>query len=154
MANPFDVSEFKRIFSDAHVVDVDLSEWDKRICLWVLADHFENWTARCPLVVVEFGRVREFACRLPSAQHTLEAENRHVQWRIDDSKVEQTGAGLLVRLSGSVYSPVLTIECDSISFRADDIRLLDKLWPGWNQPYSALARPSIDKLVASRRYHQ
>jgi hypothetical protein len=147
MSMKFDRATFEKVFSDAHVIDVDLSEWDKQVALWTLADHYEDWTHRCPIVVVEFRGVREFTCRMPPPEAALESPDEHLQWNVDDFELHVGEHSMRVRLFGSTYSPSLTVEFEAISFRSFPSELLDQSFPGWNRPYSALARPTIDKLA-------
>jgi hypothetical protein len=142
-----DSATINRVFSDAHVIDVDLSEWDRRIGLWVLADHFRNWSHRCPVVVVEFEDVREFRMRMPSNKVVLDSPRQHIQWRFHDVDLQTTKDGIRITARGSDSSPVLTVECKTIEIREVDSKLLDKLNPGWNQPSSPFARGGVEKLV-------
>jgi hypothetical protein len=61
MSNPKELEVLERIFSDAHVKDVDFSVWDQSLAICVLADHFREITGgRCPLILVRFREVKEF----------------------------------------------------------------------------------------------
>jgi|SRR5579862_2118870 len=137
----------ERVFSDAHVIDVDFSEWDRRISLWVLADHFRNWSDRCPVVVVEFEDVQEFRIRMPSNKVVLDSPRDHVQWRFYDVDLQTTNVGISITAKGSDSSPVLRVACKTIEIREVDSKLLDKLNPGWNKPSSPFARGGVEKLA-------
>lgn len=151
MAEQFDRRTFERVFSDAHIIDIDFSEWDKKIALWALADHYEDWTHRCPVVVVEFHGILELACKMPPREFGLDAPNEHLQWNIDDFEIDEQSSNIRIRLFGSASSPSLTIECETITFRRASSDTLDQTFPGWNRPYSALARPSIDEISGQQR---
>lgn len=147
----FDRAAFERVFSDAHVVDVDLSKWDQLIAVWVLADHFDDWTDRCPLVVVEFRNARNFTIVFPQECVELDSPDHHVQWNIDDMTIREGPTTVTVDLFGSRTSPRLTIECESIEFRRVSHSLLDDQFPGWSRPYSPFARPGIEVIAKMRR---
>ena len=154
MTKRFDHETFRRVFSDAHVIDLDFSEWDKWISLWALADHYENWVSRCPCVVVEFQGVTEFSLRLPKHDLVPESPNEHLQWNIYEFAADDSGSALHFRFSGSPSSPVLQIECDSVNIRAVPIETLDAVCPGWSRPFAPFARPGIAELfegMASKR---
>lgn len=151
MTSPkLDRETLRRVFSDAHVVDVDLSAWDKYFSIWMLADHYENWTGRCPLVVVDFYEVRLLKYEMPVI---VQAGSRdwHLQWRIDDFCLREDEDTIHIELSGPVSSPALQIECRHIEVRPASAEMLDELSPGWNEPHAGLARPSIENLYRSRR---
>lgn len=148
MVEKFDRTTFERVFSDCQVIDVDFSEWDKRIVLWTLADHYENWNTRCPVVVVEFEAVREFVCQLPAADLELESPDAHLQWNIHDFEVQENRHSIRAHLFGLESSPILRIECALITFRKSSAELLDSTFPRWNRPYAGLARPGIERLAA------
>ena len=86
---------FRQIFSEAHVVDIDLSAWDKYIALYVLAELAERpWSTadgRLPLFKVEFVRVRSCHIAFNHLSHDPPIElgpHEHVQWRIYDFAVQ------------------------------------------------------------------
>src|SRR5581483_4740785 len=54
---------FKQIFSDANVIDVDFSVWDKSISLIVVADHVDSPAVPVlPVFAVDFIAVHIFNC--------------------------------------------------------------------------------------------
>lgn len=147
MSTGFNQGLFAQVFSDAHVIDVDLSEWDRRISLCVIADHVEVPTpVRLPIFIVDFLHVSKFSLTFNHLAIDLEDEGRHFQWRIDDFKVKESGGRLMISLFGSRTWPRLVLECRDIVFRQLPLAMLDTLFPGWNAPYSALARPGIESL--------
>jgi hypothetical protein len=147
MNKPIDQDFFERVFSDAHVIDVDLSRWSKKVSLWVLADHLEEWTYRCPLVITEFNFVRNFSFEFLECGLAKELAELHIQWRIDDFEIGNDKFGnFAFRLWGSKSSPTLCINCESISFRRSNPEILDQLFPGWNTPNSGLIERGIEQL--------
>lgn len=144
MSSHFDRNTFERVFSDAHVIDIDLSRWDKQVSFWVLADHYEKWRDRCPLVVVDFVNVHDIHWNMPELR--LEGDERHLQWVIDIALIEET-IPLRFELSGSPSSPTFVISCESVEIRPVPTEIVDTVAPGWNRPYSGFARPSLERLA-------
>jgi hypothetical protein len=145
MGAPFDRQLFELIFSDAHVIDVDFSQWDQHVDLCVVADHTQVRTPpRLPLFLVEFWRVSKFALTLNHLEVQLDRPEQHFQWNIDDFRVDKAGQRLAISLFGGKTWPGLQIECADIRIRQLPNSILDNLFPGWNRPHSGLARPSIE----------
>lgn len=146
---------FERIFSDAHVVDIDLSEWDKFIAFYVLADHAGRTpSGRLPMFVVEFVRVRSLDIEFRHFDHdpTLDlAPHQHVQWLIDDFRVQTVHGGVRITLWGSSSSPKMSIVCDAINIREMPPDIHRTLFPGWSRPYAGFIRPGLEALVRDRR---
>lgn len=156
MSNRLDRELFLRVFSDSHVIDIDMSEWDKRISIWVLADHWEDWQERCPVVVVDFWDVHEFSfTKRPalreSLKHVILSDDQHVQWRIHDYEIKEEASSIRIRLHAMDTSPVLEIVCKSVEFRRVAIELIDTANPAWCRPGAGFARPNIEKLVELRK---
>lgn len=143
MSREINRERLERAFSDADVVDVDFSEWGKRISLWVLADHWADWHDRKPLLAVRFEQVRNFSFVLPPSGVLLENHDSHPQWHIYESTVEMNDDVMNVVLEGSRCSPKLAIWCVRVEIDEFPIRLLDELNPGWNKSASGLARPGF-----------
>lgn len=144
----------KKIFSDAHVIDVDFSRWDKAISLAVVADHVKSTTpGDLPIFLVDFIRVQRFACDFNHLTADLgsyfDEEAMHIQWRIDALGISIMDGLVSVSLSehGSVL-PKLEILCENISTRPVENSLLRNLFPDRGLPHSGLARPGI---LAMRR---
>ena len=141
MAKKLGQEIFDRVFSDAHVIDIDFSQWDKRIELWVLADHYENWRSRKPLVVVSFVEVQEF---IFSTGEYRPGTDGHLQWRVDSCEVEEQSNQVRIRLWGSRQFPVAQITCNTIDIKSVPSHILDKCFPGWSKPNAGLARPGLE----------
>lgn len=146
----FDRRLFERVFSDAHVIDVDLSEWDKCMSLWVLADHYRDWKGRCPTVVVTFHNVIEFSCHMPPADMRLDNRQDHLQWDIYRVDLLEKAESVRAELSGSRYTPGFIIEFEHTEIREVPIEMVDEVCPGWNKPSHGFARPSIEELYRRR----
>ncbi len=133
--------QFEGIFSDAHVVDVDLSRWDKSIDLYVLADHMGRVEGnRLPLFVVQFIEVRRLSFERSVANPEL-GPDEHVQWLIDDFRIEEAGDEVAISLWGHRASPRIELVCRDVDINPVELRVFDELFPGWNQPSRGLARP-------------
>jgi hypothetical protein len=147
MAKPFDQRLFEQIFSDAHVIDVDFSQWDKLVSLCVVADHVEVPTpSRLPLFLVDFLQVSKFFLTLNHLKVGLEDAEKHFQWNIDDFKIQNSNKTIVISLFGGPTWPKLEIECQEIVFQHLSHAILDDLFPDWNAPYKGLARPGIQSL--------
>lgn len=151
MPKSFDQEILARVFSDADVVDVDFSEWDKQILLWVLADHWADWKLRKPLVAVTFKGVTQFSIELPPDELKVDDPESHLQWHLYESSVETFGEIIRLRVTGMPCAPKLTVDCRRIEFDEYPNHILDKINPGWNRPASGLARLGILKLAAKIR---
>lgn len=142
---------FERIFSDAHVIDVDLSEWDKSIDIYVLADHMPQVEGgRLPLFRVKFVGARALVLEGAAASGLGLAADEHVQWTLDDFRIDETAAEIRISLWGFEASPRLEITCQDVEISPFDLRVLDDLFPGWDRPSAGLARPGPAKLMELR----
>jgi hypothetical protein len=146
MGHAFDKKQLLHIFSDALIIDVDLSSWDKYVDLWVLADHYRKWTDRMPLVIVRFSHVTSMNFAFQHYGIELECPRQHFKWRIDDFDISQNGNLVSIMLYSSSAHPRLQITCTAINVYDRDHSILDRLFPGWGSPYSAFVRPGIDGL--------
>lgn len=138
---------FKAIFSDAQVLDVDFSSWDNCIQLCVVGSDVEfPIPKQLPLFMVEFRRVSSFQCSFRHLDIQLEKETHHFQWHIHDFNISNTGQETVIALIGAGASPNLKITCAGYDIRSLSHNVLDKLFPGWRQPYGPLVRPSIEAM--------
>jgi len=140
-----------QIFSDALVVDFDLSEWDKRLIVCVVADHVDLIGGYLPCFAVEF--VAPSSIELGFVHHELGLHHdpRHIQWRIDELHLEESSDEFSIELVGSGSSPVLRLKCKDVLIRRVLNEHLHRILPGWSDPYSPLARPGIEKLIEQAR---
>lgn len=141
------------IFSDAHVVDVDFSGWDKAIDIYVLADHVPRVGGDLlALFRVSFVRVDSFLFEtspgLGRAQTHLTADE-HVQWRIDDCRIREEGGQTTMAFAGSESSPRLEIVCGEVEVQPVAHSVFDELFPNWSRPRSGLARPGPLRMKAA-----
>lgn len=138
---------FRGIFSDAHLVDIDLSAWDKRITLYVLADHVGRTAdGRKPLFAVAFARVRRWDIEFMhlSHDHSIELEpDEHVQWQLDDFRIQFGDDGLEIALWGLPATPRMSIVCEGIDIWEVPLDIPDRLFPGWDRPSQGFVRPGF-----------
>jgi hypothetical protein len=151
MPEQYDRQLFEQIFSDAHVVDVDFSRWDERVSLYVVADHaIPSAADRLAVFVVNFERVFRFSVDFNHFEVKLDEAHQHFQWNIDDFSIREDQKHLAISLFGGATWPRLEIQCEKVAIRRIANSVLDELFPGWNKPYSGLARPGIEALYALR----
>lgn len=144
---------FERIFSDAHVVDIDLSVWDKRIALYVLADHVgRTANNKLPMFVVEFAAVRSWNVEFNHLSYDPPIElgpDEHMWWLVDTYNIEHVGDGLQIRLGqfagGSM--PSMTVVCEDVDIWEIPAEGLNRLFPDWSRPGVGFIRPGLDVLL-------
>jgi hypothetical protein len=145
---------FEQIFSDAHLVDIDLSAWDKLIALYVLADHAGRTADnRMPLFFVEFLRVRSLDIRfnhLGGDPPLKLGPHEHVQWWIDQFRVEPVDGGLQIALWGFSSSPRMALVCEAVNIPEMPLEIPYRLFPTWSKPGSGFIRPGLDALSRER----
>jgi len=146
----FDWKLFKTIFSDAHIIDVDFSEWDRLIRLVVESDHAEWINNRLPIFSIQFMNVSLFVCSYNYSQVILENPDEYCQWEIHDYQKKMSDNG---QIEISLISPGpgadILIKCKEINIQQIEHEVLDSLFGHWNKPYSPLARRSIKSLSTS-----
>lgn len=146
------IDSLLRIFSDAHLVDFDLSKWGTGVALCVLSDHYRDWSGgqgRCPLLFVEFLEVTHLEVRFRHNRLPKPEPGVCFQWLIDSPCVEECEDGLRLELSGShPAAPRLTIAFASYSVLELDHRDIGRDFPNWSRPGRGLIRPGLD--VASK----
>lgn len=138
---------FETIFSDAHIIDIDMSAWDKLIRLYVIADHAERSTpGRLPLFAVEFVRVHQWNMFFNHSSATLIelGPNEHLHWLPYEFTISEDQAELIITLWGSPTTPRLTIVCEDVLIREVSYTSLDKTFPDWSKPRRGFVRPSIE----------
>jgi len=137
------------IFSDATVVDIDMAEWDERISLYVLADHYRDWSeqegALCPLVRVTFLGISELLIRFRHLRFPPLEEGQRYHWTIDDPEIEDGHDGWRMSLcSTSEPMPELALVCKAVDVQEMDHDAFERVFPGWSKLYGGFARPSIE----------
>ncbi|HVK74446.1 MAG TPA: hypothetical protein VM734_14040 [Kofleriaceae bacterium] len=136
-----------QIFSEAHIVDVDLSEWDRRVSLLAIAGHVERVEpSRLPLLLVHFIGVRALNLQFRHFHVQLPDED-HVQWQVDQMSREPTAVGFRVTLVGSLATPRLDIDAAAVETERVTSWELGREFPGWSRPGAPFVRPGIAELL-------
>lgn len=138
------------IFRDAHIVDIDMSDWDQCIRLAVIAMEATAFPAkRLPVYIVELQRVTEFVAKFKHYEHEL--DSGHYHWNVHTVRLDDTDEGYRIHLSGSGLMPVLDISFASIDIRHLDNHMLDRCFPGWNKPGAPFMRSGIELQIEEKR---
>lgn len=143
---------FEQVFSDAHLVDFDLSVWDKAVSVYVLADHLpRSPDGRLPLYKVVFETPSEMHLDFRHLSGPDLSDGEHVQWQIARYELHECDAAVEIKLWGFSRSPVLTLSCSNVLFQEIDLALVDRAFPRWDRPCAGLIRPSIEMTQKPRR---
>src|SRR5262249_1312881 len=133
---------FNIVFQEAHVVDFDFSQWDRRLRLVVVAGLFgENFEGRGPLHNIDFIKVKELSWRANHLDVVFDAPDQHCQWVIMDFQIERQAEFYSIKLSGFGPTPTMEVTCGDLQISELDAGVVDLVNPGWNRPYCPLARP-------------
>jgi hypothetical protein len=139
---------FNIVFQEAHVVDFDFSQWDRRLRLVVVAGLFgENFEGRGPLHNVDFIRVKELSWHANHLGVVLDSPEQHCQWVIMEFQVEKRLECYSIKLSGFGPTPMMEVTCSDVQISELDAGVVDRVNPDWNRPYCPLARPGFEKLL-------
>ena len=149
---PEDLTLFEWIFEDAYLVDVDLSNWDRFIALYLEASHAaERYpSSSSPLFIVEFQHVRTWNLTFNQRHRDANAEpgtHEHTRWRIDDFAVQPVAGGQQFTFRGSAKDPCLTVVCESVNVRVLPRHIPDQLFPDWDKSSRRFIRPGLDELA-------
>jgi hypothetical protein len=150
--NKSDWTLIERIFSDCHIKDVDLSEWDRRISLLVVADHLENpEPGRKPVLLVHFLRVSELRLSFNHLNIDLGETKTHFQWQVD-TIIHESGRKDFhrVKIAGLMATPTLEIKFESIEVEPVSLADLDHVFPDWMNPSGPLIRPGIQSFLREK----
>lgn len=109
--------ELRVVFSDAHVIDVDFSEWDKAVSLVVVADHLRPMRGRLQLVCVKFADVKRISFRFPRVG-SLRSKSEHFQWWTTWIEWKELAVGKRFAIGGDYSMPKIEIVCDGVSVHA------------------------------------
>lgn len=154
----FDRETFDTIFSDAAVEDVDFAEWDRRIDLFVRADHMPLEGGHMPLYRISFLAPHSFGM-----EFNREAIDRVIGpgdclgWWIEESRIERVGPlWNVLLLPSQPCSPQLRVLCEDLEITRESASALLSLFPETkDRPMGVFARPSLSKLLAGvrKRHH-
>lgn len=145
--NKKDETIIRRIFHEAHVIDLDFSKWDLYLRLVVvgrampIADD-----GRFPVFNIDLCGVAEL--HWISNCLDIEYEKGHMQWTIIESDIQKEDQFIVLTLPtvGSGPEPTLKVKFKSIRITELSTKKIDEINPSWNRPYGPLARPSIEEI--------
>ncbi|MFD1001331.1 hypothetical protein ACFQ21_18520 [Ohtaekwangia kribbensis] len=143
----------KQILGDAHLIDIDLSMWDKYLSIIVIADHFESRysSKRRALFKLKFDLVSHFSCNFFHLKEKSDEQDRyiHYQWLIDKSSIKQNGNELeIIMECTSELLPSLLIICENIEIEEIDPKILDTINPKWTDPSGPLVRLDVNSIYS------
>lgn len=141
-----DKTKFDTIFLDATVIDVDLSQWDWRVRLVVIALEETDLVMNgvLPTYSVDFLKATEFNLQI----HHLDKEvDGHYRWNAYLKAFRNDNGVYVVSLSSSPELATLQVRCKDINITPIEKSLIDKVNPGWAAPKQPLARPGIVELA-------
>ena len=137
------------VFQEAHVVDIDFSQWGRFIRLVVSAGLVrDNFEGRGTLHCVDFIEPVNVNWSTGSWNFPLESTEQYYQWVIVELEVEKDEGLDTIRLSGVGPSPTMEVKCKSVVISEFDAAIVDAVNPSWNEPYGPLARPGFRELHA------
>ena len=99
--------DLEQAFSDSKVIDIDLSQWDFMIDIWILADHWREWSGRMLLLKVCFRRIKSFSIDFNNLGVELEA-GKHCQWNTCGLEHHEEDGFLNIRILGDTPSLLRT----------------------------------------------
>lgn len=144
--------EIVRIFSDAHVVDLDWSVWGQEISWLVLADHFRDWTegggGLCPLLLLTFSDVSLFEFRR-DVSVPVGAFEGHMQWVVDNVEIHAS-APWDIEFWGRGQFPRVRMNFREWSREELSHAVVEKIAPGWRRPGAPLIRRGWKAMLAER----
>lgn len=143
-----ELAELRAVFSDAHVVDVDFSEWDRFISIVVVADHLPPVRGRLPLVCARFFEVEMMGFCFPRHFREYPRRGQHFQWMISSIESKVVAHGVRFCFCGDDAMPKIEIVCGGVELSRISRNLYQKVNPGWDRPFGGLARPGIQRLNA------
>lgn len=145
-------SELHKILADCDLIDIDFSNWDFEISLWVVADHMPFHASKRPIFELSFKGVKTFLWNFSGRNSEDQVgQNSHYKWNIYKSQITDHGGLVEIELSGSPQMPKILIKCESISTMRKSHSELDAVNPNWANPHGSLARPSLSILASSIR---
>lgn len=144
-----DKDMLERIFSDAQIKDIDLSEWDKHVTLCVLSDHYRQWSGRCPVLLVRFDGVGDLVIAFRHLSEPPLRSNQHFQWLVEAALIETSPLRKLTLESALRSGPILALSFTSAHVVEVDHRELDKAFPKWDRSDTGFVRPGLERLMPS-----
>lgn len=139
--------KFDAVFRDARVIDIDLSQWDRRVRIVVVAlEETALSNKRLPIYAVDF--IQSSEINIQFRHWNIPVPEGHFQWNAYDTSVCIDGDTYEISLSSSPQLPILRITCKDVCISSIENEVVDQINPGWNAPRQPLARPGIVELVS------
>jgi hypothetical protein len=141
-----DARKFRDIFLDAAIVDFDLSQWDKRLRLVVVATE-ETYLAKggiLPIYAVDFERISNLHLEIFHLQEEIEG---HYQWNATFKSVKNDNDRWNIELSSFPKLVTTKIACENVNITPIEKSVIDAVCPGWGKPGSPLARAGILEMA-------
>ena len=140
----------KIIFSDAILIDIDFSKWDKYISLIVLADHLNSsfFKRRKPVFKIIFNEVASINFDFNHYKNYIYKNDpdKHYTWLIDRSKIRKIKGLKEIVLSQFGEKSTICIKFADYNVIEISPKILDGININWKQPFSPLARGSVEDI--------
>lgn len=130
---------------DAIVIDVDLSEWDRRI-RFVCVHDADDLSSASEVSQVDFIRATTMSWNAAKPMGVRQTDDRHIRWVVWAVEAPEVDSGYRVQLRGS--GPEVQIECEDIDVTILAARSVAILNRSWFEPGQPFARPGIEALTA------
>lgn len=144
---------FRTIFSDAILIDLDFSVWDKYISILLIADHLSSSFSkvRRPVFKVNFVKAENINIKFRHHESYIYENDpmKHYTWALDRFTINQSDDNKYsITLSQLGVQPILEVTCRNIDIREIDPKILDTITPNWFKPYTPFARRDIESIYA------
>jgi hypothetical protein len=139
------------IFSDAQVIDIDFSNWDKFISILVVADHLKStfYNHRLPIYEIKFLQTVKISFNFNHHDDNIFIDNNdlHYQWMIDQSSIDNDKNGnYFLTLFQNNNQPKIEISFKDLETKEISPQYFDEINAKWFKPNSSLARKDIKSL--------
>ena len=148
------------VFSDAELIDIDFSSWDKHISFIVKSDHYKSHYTKdgffVPIINLKFSGITDVHFEFSHHEkNSLEDDpDKHYHWIIDQSTIDKNGKHYRLSFFQSGVMPKVSISFKDVKIEEMDHKYFDRVNPQWEKQNAGLARPCINKLygmVAGKR---
>jgi hypothetical protein len=141
------IAKLKELADQGTVIDVDLSEWDRRIRFVVAKpnDALSELSDASDIFNVDFIRTSAFNLDLTRRLNVDTEDERHTRWTLWGATIRERSTNVEIQLRGS--GPEVNLECEDIDITVLDSKGLTALSPGWFHPGQPLARGSVETLI-------
>ncbi len=140
----------KTIFSDAILIDIDFSNWDKCISLIVLADHLNSsfFKRRKPVFKIIFNKVKSINFDFNHYKDYMYENDpdKHYTWLIDRSRIGKIESMKEIALSQFGERSTIHIKFSDYEVIEISPKILDEININWKLPFSPLARGSVENI--------